>query len=83
VRLPTVANLPYDVRTQLGSLDVPALIIRGSADRLSTARSTEQLRGALANPTVEVIEGVGHLPLLEARERFNELLTSFATSVRT
>lgn len=78
----TIANLSYDVRSQLGALDVPALVIRGSADRLSTARSTEQLRSALANPTVEIIDGVGHLPMLEARERFNELLTEFANRVR-
>ena len=77
----TIANLSYDVRSQLGAVDLPALIIRGSADRLSTERSTQQLRDALAYPTVETIDGVGHLPMLEARERFNELLATFVERV--
>ncbi len=73
----TVANLPYDVRDAIGTIDVPSLVLRGSADRLSTARSTAQLRDALADPTVEIIAGVGHLPMLEARHEFNELVASF------
>ena len=76
-----IANLAFDVRDALGEIDVPALVIRGSADRLSTARSTEQLRHALAQPTVEIIQGVGHLPMLEARTEFNEILTGFVRHV--
>jgi pimeloyl-ACP methyl ester carboxylesterase len=79
----TVANLDYDVRSQLGALQIPSLVIRGSKDRLSTARSTEQLREALADPTVEIIDGVGHLPMLEARKQFDDLLTAFADRVKT
>jgi pimeloyl-ACP methyl ester carboxylesterase len=74
----TMANLAYDVRVELGAVDVPALVIRGAADRLSTARSTEQLRRALAQPQIETIDGVGHLPMLESRETFNQLLICFS-----
>jgi pimeloyl-ACP methyl ester carboxylesterase len=76
----TVANLTYDVRDAIGAIDVPSLVIRGSADRLSTARSTAQLGNSLADPTVVVIAGVGHLPMLEARHEFNELIASFVRS---
>ena len=78
-----IANLTFDVREALGDIDVPALVIRGSADRLSTARSTEQLRHALAQPTVETIEGVGHLPMLEARSEFDDLLSTFGHLLTT
>jgi pimeloyl-ACP methyl ester carboxylesterase len=77
VSLSTIANLTFDVRDALGDVDVPSLVIRGSADRLSTARSTEQLRQALAHPTVEIIQGVGHLPMLEARAEFDDLVSTF------
>jgi pimeloyl-ACP methyl ester carboxylesterase len=78
-----IANLAYDVRDALGDIDVPALVIRGSADRLSTARSTEQLRHALAKPTVEIIQGAGHLPMLEARTEFDDLLSVFGHRLTT
>ena len=77
----TIANLSYDVREAIGAIDIPALVLRGSADRLSTARSTAQLREALVDPTVELIAGVGHLPMLEARAAFNEILTGFVRQV--
>jgi pimeloyl-ACP methyl ester carboxylesterase len=79
----TIANLTYDVRAQLRRTDVPALIVRGSADRLSTARSTEQLANALPNATTELLDGVGHLPMLEARGTFNEILADFAAHATT
>ena len=78
-----IANLAYDVRDALGDIDVPALVIRGSADRLSTARSTEQLRHALAQPTVHIIQGAGHLPMLEARSDFDDLVSTFGLRLTT
>lgn len=76
----TVANLDYDVRNAL-DLDVPSLLVGGSHDKLSTARSIEQLRTALTRSEVVVFENVGHLPMLECRERFNEVLSDFIQRV--
>lgn len=76
----TVANLDYDVRDELGEVDIPALIVRGSHDRLSTARSSEQLDRSLTDARVEVFDETGHLVMLEAREQFNALVTDFATN---
>ena len=78
-----MANLAFDVRDTLGDIDVPALVIHGSADRLSTARSTEQLQHPLTQPTVEIITGVGHLPMLEARSDFRDLLSTFGQRLTT
>ena len=76
----TVANIAYDVRTSLGAIDLPSLVIRGSRDTLSTERSTTQLSAALARPEVVVFDGCGHLPMLEDREHFSEVLRRFAHS---
>ena len=74
----TVGNIAYDVRGALGAIDLPSLVIRGSRDTLSTERSTAQLSAALAHPEVVVLEGCGHLPMLEDRTRFGAVLHRFA-----
>lgn len=79
----TIANLSYDVRAQLAGVDAPVLIVRGSADRLSTARSNAQLAAAFPHATTEILKGIGHLPMLEARSRFNDLLAGFAERTRS
>ena len=76
----TVANLDYDVRHAL-DLDLPSLVVGGAHDRLSTARSVEQLRTALTRPEVVIFDEAGHLPMLECRERFNHVLSDFVRRV--
>jgi pimeloyl-ACP methyl ester carboxylesterase len=77
----TVANLDYDVREDLGEVACPVLVVRGEHDSLATERSAHQLATAMPAAEVVVIEGSGHLPMLEARERFTELLAGFASKV--
>ena len=76
-----VANLGYDVREQLRGIELPSLVIRGAHDTLATARSVDQLKRALAHPEVVLFADCGHLPMLESRERFAEVLTRFAGRV--
>ena len=66
----------------LRGLRVPALVVVGDADSYSTAEITAQLVAALPDPEVLVLPGIGHMPNLEAPERFDEAVRAFATSVR-
>jgi len=77
----TVANLAYDVRPQLRDLGVPALIVRGAHDNLSTKRSAAQLQEALPHAELITFEGCGHLPMLEDRQDFARVLGDFAARV--
>jgi non-heme chloroperoxidase len=79
----TVANIDYDVRDALRQIDRPSLVVRGAKDTLSTERSAAQLEAALADPEVVVFEGCGHLPMLEDRARFAEVLAGFAARVQS
>ena len=79
----TVANIDYDVREALREVDRPALVVRGAHDTLATVRSAAQLEAALGDVEVVVVEGCGHLPMLEDRDGFDELLAGFATRVTT
>ena len=41
------------------------------------ARLAQDLAAKVSGARVEVFEGIGHLPHLEAPERFNELMLGF------
>ena len=79
----TLANIDYDVRDALGEIDRPSLVVRGANDSLSTERSVAQLEAALADPEVVTFEGCGHLPMLEDRARFADVLAGFVDRVTT
>jgi pimeloyl-ACP methyl ester carboxylesterase len=79
----TLANIDYDVRDALGEIDRPSLVVRGVHDSLSTERSVAQLEAALADPEVVTFEGCGHLPMLEDRARFADVLAGFVDRVTT
>jgi len=71
---------PYD--RLLGALRVPALVLVGDADSYSTAEITAELAASLPDPEVLVLPGIGHMPNLEAPDRFDEAVRAFVTSLR-
>ena len=79
----TVANIDYDGRDALHQIDRPSLVVRGAHDSLATARSAAQLEAALTDPEVVVFERCGHLPMLEDRAHFADVLAGFVDRVTT
>ncbi len=55
------------------SAGVPVTVIFGREDRIIPASHADALKGAA---TIEIIEGAGHMPMMEAAKRVNELLSS-------
>lgn len=55
----------------------PALAVTGALDPGSTPAMTEQLGADLANGTALVLDGLRHLPSIEAPERFVDCVISF------
>jgi 3-oxoadipate enol-lactonase len=66
-----------DYRPLLAALDIPALVCTGSADPWSDHQVTAEIIAHLKRPEAVVIEGVGHLPNLEAEDEFNDVLRAF------
>ena len=66
-----------DYRPLLAGLDLPALVCAGSADPWSDEAVTAEIVGSLRRPEAVVIDGVGHLPNLEAETEFNAALAAF------
>jgi pimeloyl-ACP methyl ester carboxylesterase len=66
-----------DYRGLLAGLDIPALVCAGSADPWSDQAVTAEIIAHLKRPEPVVIDGVGHLPNLEAEDEFNDVLRAF------
>jgi pimeloyl-ACP methyl ester carboxylesterase len=73
-------NIAYiaerSVPERLAALDVPVLVIGGAGDRKWDPASVRQY-DAVPTARVEVLPGVGHVPLLEAPEATGKLLLDF------
>ena len=67
------------VPERLADLDVPVLVIFGAADPRYEPSSAHQY-GAVPNARVEMLPGVGHVPILEAPETTSELLLGFTAT---
>ena len=66
-----------DYRPVLTRLGMPAFVCAGSADPWSDAAVTATIVSSLKHPELLVIDGVGHLPNLEASQQFNDALRGF------
>jgi pimeloyl-ACP methyl ester carboxylesterase len=78
-----VGLMDMDLRDAVRHVRVPSLVIVGEHDRVTPPAAAVQLTGALSDGRLEVIEGAGHLPMLERHEDFNERVRAFADRTLT
>jgi pimeloyl-ACP methyl ester carboxylesterase len=69
-----------DVRGVLPRVTVPVLVAVGDQDRVTAPAAAVRLAAALPDGRLFIVEGAGHLPMLERPERVNRALRSFARS---
>jgi pimeloyl-ACP methyl ester carboxylesterase len=62
---------------RLQNIHVPVLLVWGDRDRLVFSRGAARVLEAVPDARLEVLEGVGHCPQVEAVQRFTELLLEF------
>jgi pimeloyl-ACP methyl ester carboxylesterase len=77
--IPELAAAPFD----LVAIDCPVLLVWGTRDRMVPHSGARVVLDALPGTKVELIEGCGHCPQLEATERLLELLLGFPEPVLT
>lgn len=66
-----------NILPHLERLTVPTLLIWGSQDRLVPLELGRQLRQHMPGSRLLVLPGVGHLPMVEAPEKFNPAVLRF------
>jgi pimeloyl-ACP methyl ester carboxylesterase len=62
---------------ELGRITAPVLLVWGDRDRLVFHRGAERVLSAVPGSRLELLEGVGHCPQVEAPQRLIELLLAF------
>src|SRR2546430_17584539 len=60
----------------------PTLILCAGRDRLTPPALSEHLRTLIPRSRLSLVEGAGHMLLLEAPERVNQEILGFAASLR-
>jgi pimeloyl-ACP methyl ester carboxylesterase len=75
--IPELAAAPFD----LMAVDCPVLLVWGTRDRMVPHSGARVVLQALPRTRVELIEGCGHCPQLEATDRLLELLIGFPEPV--
>jgi pimeloyl-ACP methyl ester carboxylesterase len=76
--LPELQTSPFD----FARVRCPVLLVWGTRDRMVPHTGAQILLEALPHTHVELLDGVGHCPQLEAIERLLELLLPFPATVR-
>jgi pimeloyl-ACP methyl ester carboxylesterase len=71
----------YDVTDHLGDVNVPALVIGGTHDRLTISRASEELVEGLPKAELRMLEGCGHMSMMERHREVNRLLSGFFDDV--
>lgn len=67
----------FDVRGKLDLVTVPTLVIGGSNDRLTQSHASEYLASELPKADLHILEGCGHMSMLERHGEVDALLERF------
>lgn len=71
----------FDLSDRLAEIEVETLILVGSRDRMTPLPLAQALQAGLPHARLEIVEGSGHMLMLETPERFAALLTTFVASL--
>jgi pimeloyl-ACP methyl ester carboxylesterase len=78
-----MAAARFDSSEWVGSLGVPALVIWGNRDAITPRELPEELAGKLTQGRLQVIDGAGHVVMIDAQNEFNRLVAEFIEQHRT
>lgn len=67
----------FDMEEALAKIDVPALIIAGGDDRITTVRASRKIADEISGSRLVVLERTGHMAMLERHQEFTGLLDEF------
>jgi pimeloyl-ACP methyl ester carboxylesterase len=76
-----VACDTYDVMQQVDQIAVPAVIVCGTQDYLTPTKYSVYLRNHLQDATLQLVEGAGHMVMVERPGAVVQALTAFIDSL--
>ena len=75
------ANDAFDVMARLGEILVPTLIVGGAEDSMAPPKFQQYLADNIPNARLVLLPGIGHYPMAESPEAFNQALVGFLSSL--
>ena len=72
----------FDVMDRLDEIQVPALVVSGTADRLTPAKYARFLTERIPNTRLVTVDGAGHMVMLERPEVVTEAIRDFVPHQR-
>jgi len=72
-----------DLTQTADKINVPALIICGAEDKMTPPDLSRALAAGIGKATLEIIDGAGHMVMIEKPVEFNNALDKFAVSIST
>jgi 3-oxoadipate enol-lactonase len=76
-----ILSMPDDVRWELSSVHVPALVVVGTQDILTPLGDSEEIVERIPGAELHVIHGAAHAVMAEAPRAFNAAVASFLDRV--
>lgn len=74
-----LALVQHNFSGQLQRVDVPALIIWGAEDKVAPLRTGHLLAHRLPSARLEILDGVGHMPMYQSHRRLYRLIVDELT----
>ncbi len=72
----------FDVMEKIGKIRVPTLLICGAEDRMTPVKYSSYLRNQIEGARMEVIEGAGHMVMIEKPDETADILEEFLNSIQ-
>ena len=67
----------FDMTDDLSAVAVPVRVITGTHDRLTIPEASRELAGRLPKAELDVLDGCGHMSMLERHTQVNRIITEF------
>jgi pimeloyl-ACP methyl ester carboxylesterase len=67
----------FDAMEQVNKIQIPTLLITGGADRMTPPNRAQYLHDQIEGAQLEILEGAGHMVIVERPDEVAELLTEF------
>lgn len=70
-----------DLTEDAGKISVPALVVCGAEDKMAPPDLSRQLAATIEKSQLEIIDGAGHMVMMEKPAEFNHILDEFTASI--
>ncbi len=71
----------FDLTGELKKIIAPTLVICGAEDKMTPPASSREIAAGIACAKFVLIEGAGHMVMMEKPSEFNEVLKNFCTDI--